>query len=534
MSSHILSLLIFTPIAGALLMLIGNPFIAKNESAEGGEAASNLHKWIAVIFTGLQLILAIWLWVSFEPAGGIQFQEHHAWIRSFNIEYFLGVDGLSIPLVLLTALLSFIGVVSSWNINKSVLGYFSLMLLLDSAMMGVFVSLDFFLFYVFWELMLLPMYFLIGIWGGPQRMYASIKFFLYTLLGSVFMLLAMLALYFYTIPHTFNLITMIQSGAAIHDTLWGMDVRILIFVALFIGFAVKVPIVPLHTWLPLAHVEAPTAVSVILAGVLLKMGTYGLLRVNYPLLPDQVYAFAWMIALLGVINIVWGALNAIAQIDLKKMVAYSSVSHMGYVLLGMAAVISTSPAGSQAGINGAVLQMFNHGIITAMLFLLVGVIYEKVHHRYIFFPKDYKDPALAGKLAFGGLASQLPVYSGFVAVAFFAGLGLPALSGFISEAMCFIGGFSIFRTLTIIGTLGILLNAIYFLRSYMHVFLGPVSTAYKGLKDMNGRELLTIIPLTVIVFALGVYPNLMLDVISPTLNSLIKLVHDMALIVGMN
>ncbi len=534
MSSHILSLLIFIPAAGALLMLIGHRFISSNGNSEDSGKTAVFHKWIAVIFTGLQLFLSIWLWVNYVPGGGIQYQEHHAWIQSFNIEYFLGVDGLSLPLIVLTALLSFIGVVSSWNIKKSVLGYFSLLLLLDTAMMGVFCSLDFFLFYVFWELMLLPMYFLIGIWGGPQRMYAAIKFFLYTLLGSVLMLLAMLALYFYTEPHTFNLIAMIQSGAAIRDTFWGMDIRMLIFVALFIGFAIKVPIVPFHTWLPLAHVEAPTAVSVILAGVLLKMGTYGLLRINYPLLPDQVYIFAWSIALLGVINIIWGALNAIAQIDLKKMVAYSSVSHMGYVLLGMAAVVSTSAAGSQAGINGAVMQMFNHGTITAMLFLLVGIIYEKVHHRYIFFPKDYKDPALAGKLAFGGLAGQLPVYSGFVALAFFAGLGLPALSGFISEAMCFIGGFSIFRTLTIIGTLGILLNAIYFLRSYMHIFLGPVSNAYEGLKDMNGRELLTIVPLAIIVIALGVYPRLMLDVISPTMNSLIKLVQDMALMVGIN
>ncbi|MBC8479049.1 MAG: NADH-quinone oxidoreductase subunit M, partial [FCB group bacterium] len=365
-----LTLLVFTPVLGALVLLITSQFMNKN--AQGEEAAAsrdNNLKWIAVIFTGFQLILAIWLWMKFDPQGGIQFEEKYSWIVNFNIQYYMGVDGLSLPMVLLTALLSFICVISSWNIKKSVLGYFSLFLLLDAGMMGVFVSLDFFLFYVFWEVMLLPMYFLIGMWGGPQRMYAAIKFFLYTLFGSVFMLLAMLALYFYTDPHTFNLITLIQSGAAINATLWGMDIRMLIWIALFVGFAIKVPIVPFHTWLPLAHVEAPTAVSVILAGVLLKMGTYGLLRINYPLLPDQVYLFATALATLGVINIIWGALNAIAQIDLKKMVAYSSVSHMGYVLLGMAAVISTNTAGAQAGMNGALMQMFNHGTITAMLFL---------------------------------------------------------------------------------------------------------------------------------------------------------------------
>ena len=379
----------------------------------------------------------------------------------------------------------------------------------------------------------MPMYFLIGIWGGPQRQYAAIKFFLYTLFGSVFMLLAMLGLYFYTDPHTFNLITLIQSASSIDATIWGINVQILIWVALFIGFAIKVPIVPFHTWLPLAHVEAPTAISVILAGVLLKMGTYGLLRINYPLLPELVYWFATFLAILGVINIIWGALNAIAQIDLKKMVAYSSVSHMGYVLLGMAALISDSPAGAQAGINGALMQMFNHGTITAMLFLLVGVIYDRAHHRYIFYPKDYSDPKLAGELGFGGLGAKVPVYSAFVAVAFFAGLGLPSLSGFISEVMCFIGGFSIFRTLTIIGTLGILLNAIYFLRAYKHIFLGPLNDKYSKLTDMSKREIFILVPLMILVILLGVYPAPLLDMIAPTMNSLIDLIHSTGSALGM-
>ncbi len=309
--------------------------------------------------------------------------------------------------------------------------------------------------------------------------------------------------------------------------------RWLIWIALFIGFAIKVPIFPFHTWLPLAHVEAPTAVSVILAGVLLKMGTYGFLRISYPLLPEQTYLFAYTLAVFGVINIIWGAANAIAQVDLKRMVAYSSVSHMGFVLLGMAAVVSPNLAGAQAGMNGAVLQMFNHGIITAALFLLVGVIYDKAHHRYIFYPNDYKDEALRGQPGFGGLASTLPVYSGFVALAFFAGLGLPALSGFISEAMCFIGGFSTFRTLTVIATLGILLNATYFLRAFQHMFFGESNEKWAGLSDMSPREIGMLAPLAIIIIFLGVYPSPMLDIISATMDNLISLVASAVQIAGM-
>jgi NADH-quinone oxidoreductase subunit M len=527
MNSYILSLLIFVPVLGAVAMLLASQFIGKEKDY--------IHKWIAVIASGIQLILAVWLYLNFNPAVvnvlESPFTVQVTWIENFNIQYFVGVDGLSMPMVLLTALLSFIGVVSSWNIKKSVLGYFSLFLLLSAGMMGVFVSLDFFLFYVFWEVMLLPMYFLIGIWGGPQRQYAAIKFFLYTLFGSVFMLLAMLALYFNTVDpatgnHTFNLITMISQAQHIDAMLWGISLKYLIWISLFIGFAIKVPVFPFHTWLPLAHVEAPTAISVILAGVLLKMGTYGLLRINYPLLPGEAVNFAYILAILGVINIIWGATNAIAQIDLKKMVAYSSVSHMGYVLLGMAAVVAKDPAGAQAGMNGALMQMFNHGTITAMLFLLVGVIYDRAHHRYIFFPKDYHDKELAGKPGFGGLASKLPVFSGLMAFTFFAGLGLPALSGFISEAMCFIGGFSAFRTITIIGTLGILLNAIYFLRAYQHVFFGKLNEKHSGLTDIGKRELFTVIPIGILVLWFGVYPSPLLDMIAPAMDNLVEIVQS--------
>ena len=515
MEHYILSLLIFVPVFGALIMLPVSKYL--------GPATSKI---VALISTGIQLLLSIWLYCNFDSSISVQnspFTINVEWISHFNIFYYLGVDGLSMPMVILTALLSFICIIASWNIDKRPLGYFSLFLLLDAGMMGVFLSLDFFLFYIFWEVMLLPMYFLIGMWGGPQRHYAAIKFFLYTLFGSVFMLLSMLALYYYTTPNTFSLTTLIVEAPKINAELWGMDIRYLIWIGLFIGFAIKVPIFPFHTWLPLAHVEAPTAISVILAGVLLKMGTYGLLRISYPLLPFEAINFAYTLAILGVINIIWGAVNAIAQIDLKKMVAYSSVSHMGYVLLGMASVVSVSPAGAQAGLNGAIMQMFNHGTITAMLFLLVGVLYDQAHHRWIVYPDNYKDQEVAGKLAFGGLASQMPVYNAFIIIAFFAGLGLPALSGFISEALCFIGGFSAFRTITNIGTLGILLNAVYFLRAYQRVFTGKLNEKYTSLKDISNRELITVVPIAFFVFLFGVYPAPLINMIKYSVENIITI-----------
>jgi len=517
MEKSILSLLIFLPVLGAILMMPVSKYLGKDKI-----------KWTALVATGLQMILATWLYLNFDSSLTIEqspFTVNLPWIEHFNIFYYLGIDGLSMPMVLLTALLSFVCIISSWKIDKKPLGYFSLFLLLDAGMMGVFISMDFFLFYIFWEVMLLPMYFLIGMWGGPQRHYAAIKFFLYTLFGSVFMLLSMLALYYYTTPNTFSLTTLIVEAPKIEALLWGMDVRYLIWIGLFIGFAIKVPVFPFHTWLPLAHVEAPTAVSVILAGVLLKMGTYGLLRISYPLLPGEAISFSYVLAILGVINIIWGAVNAIAQIDLKKMVAYSSISHMGYVLLGMSSVVSSSTPGAQAGLNGAVMQMFNHGTITAMLFLLVGVLYDQAHHRWIVYPDNYKDQNLAGKLAFGGLASQMPIYNGMIIIAFFAGLGLPALSGFISEALCFIGGFSAYRTITIIGTLGILLNAVYFLRAYQRIFTGPLNDNYKNLNDINNRELLTVVPIALIVLIFGIYPAPLVNIVSPAIDRLITLIQ---------
>ncbi|HEX9614944.1 MAG TPA: NADH-quinone oxidoreductase subunit M [Bacteroidota bacterium] len=487
-------------------------------------------KWIPAAATFLQVVLAVWIYFNFDKGmtgintvEGMQFVERATWIDipglswvgRIHIEYFLGVDGLSVTMVLLTALISFVAVFASWNINKALKGYMAMLLLLDTGMMGVFVALDFFLFYVFWELMLLPMYFLIGVWGGPRREYAAIKFFLYTLLGSVLMLLAVIALYFSVLVvdpatgesyHTFNMLAMMDPGnyepgslLAGAGTYW----RSLAYIALFIGFAIKVPIFPFHTWLPDAHVEAPTAISVILAGVLLKMGTYGLLRVSYPMFPDMAQAYAVPLAVVAFINIVYGALCAMAQQDFKKLIAYSSISHMGIVLLGMSAM-------NTQGMVGAVFQMFNHGTITAMLFLIVGVIYDRAHTRDL----D----------AFGGLALTMPKYTGIMMVAFFAALGLPGLSGFISEAFSFLGAFQTHRYITIASTLGIVLTAAYMLWTLQRVFLGKANEKWAGLPDINGRELFTLIPLAIIVLALGVYPSLLLDLMTSSLNHLVNIV----------
>ena len=501
MTDHVLSYMTFFPLAGMVVVLL----------LPGGRAG--LIRWVSALFTAPPLILAGWLYRHFDIANpGFQFVDKVPWIPAYNVQYFVGVDGISISMVLLTALLSFLCIFASWGIEKGVKGYFALFLLLETGMMGVFVALDFFLFYIYWELMLLPMYFLIGIWGGPRREYAAIKFFLYTLFGSVLMLLAILALYFASEPHTFDMTQLIaQSGkygtATLHfwpfDRLgWGF--QHVVWMALFIGFAIKIPAFPFHTWLPDAHVEAPTAVSVILAGVLLKMGTYGILRINFPMLPAATADLAYyFLGVLGTWNIIYGALCAMAQKDFKKLVAYSSVSHMGYVMLGMAAF-------TPQGLNGAVLQMFNHGTITGMLFLLVGVIYDRAHHR-----------DLDG---FGGLAAIMPLYTGVSALALFASMGLPGLSGFISEVLILLGAWQKYPVLTIFGASGVVLTAGYLLWAIQRVYLGVLNEKYKAMPEINGRELFTLAPLAAIVIILGVYPRAMLDLLGSSLDQLIKIV----------
>ncbi len=511
----ILNWIIWFPIIG----MVAIAFIPRDKE--------NVIKITAAVSTGLQFLLTLVLWQNYDAGNGsMQFMVRAEWIPSFNISYILGVDGLSLPMAILTALLCFIGVFVSWNINKAVKGYFALFLLLDTGIMGVFLSMDFFLFYIFWEVMLLPMYFLIGIWGGPQREYAAIKFFLYTLFGSVLMLVGILGLYF-TCGKTFDILELIRvAPEALNGVMWwGMSAIKVIWILLFIGFAIKVPVFPFHTWLPLAHVEAPTAISVLLAGILLKLGVYGILRINYGLMPDGVYWFSGALAVLGLINVVWGGLCALAQTDLKKLVAYSSVNHMGYSLIGMAAIVAAGEANglnlkaAQAGLGGAVFQMFNHGTISAMLFILVGVIYDRAHHRQI----D----------GFGGLAAQMPIYTGITALAFFAGLGLPGFSGFISEAMCFIGAFPVYRGIVIASTIGILLNAAYFLWAFQRIFFGELNEKYTDLPEINRLELFTVVPLLVITLFFGIYPAPYLDIIASTMDEIIHHVVSLATFAGM-
>jgi len=501
---HLLSWMIFFPLIGAAVVVC----LPKSRP--------DLIRAVATLFTVPGLIYGCILWQRFDPDGGIQFFERVPWIPTYNIEYYVGVDGLSVTMVLLTALLSTICMIASFGIEKAVKGYFALFLLLETGMLGTFVALDFFLFYVFWEVMLLPMYFLIGIWGGPRREYAAIKFFLYTLFGSVLMLVALLYIYFTPTPHSFDMTKLgsLCAGIPLHT-------QVILWLALFIGFAIKIPAFPFHTWLPDAHVEAPTAISVILAGVLLKMGTYGILRINYGILPAATLAPAsellpwmgqhsiafWVLGALGTLNIIYGALCAMAQQDLKKLVAYSSISHMGYVMLGMAAF-------TDQGLNGAVLQMFNHGTITAMLFLLVGVIYDRAHHRDI--------------NGFGGLAAIMPRYTFVTGFAFFAAMGIPGLSAFISEILVLLGAWGSdpkvagdLTVPTIVAASAVVLTAGYMRWAMQRMYLGAPNPKYadKGW-EINGREMLTLVPLAIIVLVLGVYPKAVLRLQDPRLREL--------------
>jgi NADH-quinone oxidoreductase subunit M len=488
----LLSILIFLPVAGTLAL-----FFVPREKPKAIMG-------IATLTTGLEFLLSLPLWTekAFRSSGDFFFRETHDWIPSLGAKYSLGVDGIAALLILLTTLLSFISVYSSFTaITKREKEYYAFLLLLESGMIGVFCALDFFLFYIFWEVMLVPMYFLIGIWGGPRKLYAAIKFFLYTLFGSVVMLLAIIALYFFNtsgflgwkglgntpsfdIPHFHQIASQIPP-----------DLQMLLFWAFFLGFAIKVPMFPFHTWLPDAHVEAPTAGSVILAGVLLKMGTYGFLRFSLPICATALHSssrflgyttLGW-VAGLSVIGIVYGSMVAMVQKDMKKLVAYSSVAHLGFVMLGLFAL-------NTAGIQGGILQSINHGLSTGALFLLVGIIYERRHTRMI--------------VDFGGLSSVMPIYAMLFMVILLASIGLPLLNGFIGEFTILTGVFLANWKWAAWASLGVILGAAYMLWLYQRVFFGELTNEEnKKLEDVNLREILTIAPLIAMCVWIGVYPK---------------------------
>ena len=505
MAGSLLSLILWMPIVGVLLILI----TPKDKTT--------LIKWIALINTVVTFLLTLVLWSKFDTTqGGMQnaFNVAVPWIAQFNIFYRLGIDGISLPMTILTGLLFMLCILSSWTqIKKSIKAYFALLLLLQSCVFGVFFALDFFLFYVYWEVMLIPMFFLIGVWGGENREYAAVKFFLYTFFGSILMLVGIVALYFATNQSvdSFNILAL--SGGKFGDltvSLFGQTISFskLFFVFMFVGFAVKVPVFPFHTWLPHAHVQAPTAISVILAGVLLKMGTYGFLRIAFPIFPESAVYFSTAIAWLGLINVIYGALCAMAQNDVKKLIAYSSVSHMGFVMLGLAAM-------TVEGLNGAVLQMFNHGTSTAMMFFMIGLLYERSHHRWIVKPD--------GSRGYGGLYTQLPVYSIIFIIGMFASMGLPGLSGFISEALIFLGIYKKFTTITVLALFGLLIGAAYLLWMFKRMFFGDVNPEVKDYEDMTKLEVTYMIPLCIAVIVFGVWPSPILNMMKASVGQLASL-----------
>jgi NADH-quinone oxidoreductase subunit M len=573
-----LSLLVFLPALGALVIAF---------FPRGRDEAI---KYTALGFTIFTFMLTLGL---FFNSRGVRFEQgaaemqnlfSAAWIPSFGIQYLMGLDGISFPLVVLTAFLSILAMLASWPIMKHVKAYCILFLLLETGMIGVFMALDFFLFYVFWEVMLLPMYFLIGVWGGPRKEYAAIKFFLYTLFGSVLMLIAILMLYFNsdltllnaqqladagvvkvepqrrgavnTTPaaafeawkqsddplarqfnevqaesdpakkrqlHTFNILALQQIGqlenSPFNEEAWlGKTIQWWAFVLLFIGFIIKVPSVPLHTWLPDAHVEAPTPISMILAGVLLKMGGYGIVRICYPICPAAGYDLAYVVCLVGVISMVWGAFAALAQNDFKRMVAYSSVSHMGYVVLGLGVWSLGQWSGGQPGsfsynadywkmgVNGAMYQMIAHGISSAGMFFCVGVLYDRVHHRNL--------------NEFGGIFARMPVYSGLAIAIFFAGLGLPGLCGFIGEVFVVLSVWKYSQLLAVISAAVVILTAAYILWAIQRVYLG---SEYRGphgeaLVPISMREMVIAVPLVIFAIVLGVYPQSLLNYMQPSVD----------------
>ncbi len=497
---NILNWVCFFPLIGVVLIL----FWPKGKEHE--EAV----KWIANIIALIGFLISIPLITAFNnpqyiDQTGMRFVIRTNWIDAIGVQFYFGIDGISLLLILLTTLVGFIAILSSWSaVTERVREYYCYLLILQTGMLGVFMALDFFLFYVFWEAMLVPMYFIIGVWGGPRKLYAAIKFFLYTLLGSVVLLLGILALYFYqhsvTGVWSFDVLVFQQLGIPLELQHW-------IFLAFFVGFAIKVPMFPFHTWLPDAHVEAPTAGSVILAAILLKMGTYGFVRFSLPILPEATLEFLPWLLVLCVIGIIYGALVAMMQKDMKKLIAYSSVSHLGFCMLGV--FVATPVA-----LEGGILQMINHGISTGALFLIVGIIYERRHTRMI--------------AEYGGLSKVMPMYATVFLIMTLSSIGLPPLNGFIGEFMVLQGVFAdpVYRLWAVYGAAGIVLGAAYMLWLYQRVMLGKIEQREnENLPDLNGRELATFIPLIILVFWIGLYPKTFLDYLHDPVNQVVERVR---------
>jgi len=501
--SGLLSLVLWLPVAGALVLLV----VPRDRLAT--------IRGVALATVALDFAISLGAVAVFDRAHAdtMQLVERVPWIPSLGATYYLGVDGLSLPLVILTTLLTLLCVVYSWRVDMRPKEYMILFLILETGLVGVFLALDFILFYVFWEVSLVPMFFIIGIWGGPRRVYAAIKFFLYTLVGSLAMLLGILIVYFNASPRTFDIIALIHQKPLAGD----LQLAVLAFWGFFLGFAIKVPMFPFHTWLPDAHVEAPTAGSVLLAAVLLKLGTYGFVRIALPLLPGAFQHVATIVAILAVISVVYGALVAMAQTDLKKLVAYSSVTHMGYVMLAVSAAASIAGRGALQGaattaLSGATVEMLAHGVITGALFFLVGVIYDyRAHTR--------------GLGDFGGLGLRLPVYTGITMLVMLASLGLPGLMGFVAEFMIFLGAFQIYQAMTVAALVGVVITVAYFLWAIHRLFFGPLNTRWDALLDMDGREKWALIPLAALTVLIGVYPRPLVDMINLAMLNILSLLR---------
>ncbi len=472
MSLPILSLLIFFPVLGAVILL-----------GTGKENGKKI-KVMALVISLVEFVLTLPLWFAFDKTTHhMQFVERHSWISLFNIEYYLGLDGISILFVLLSTLITILCVLVSWHsIQIKIKEFFVCLLLLEGAMIGVFCALDFFLFYIFWEAMLIPMFLLIGIWGGPNRIYAATKFFLYTLVGSLLMLVGIITLYMQG-GNTFDILALAEQS-------YPLKLQLMLFWGFFAAFAVKVPMWPVHTWLPDAHTEAPAAGSVVLAAILIKMGAYGFLRFSLPILPEATAAMIMPMIILSLIAIVYGGLICLAQTDLKRLIAYSSVSHMGFVTLGIFSLNTQS-------VEGGILQMINHGVITGALFLAIGMVYERTHTRLI---SDY-----------GGLATRMPVLSSFFLLFTLASIGLPGTNGFIGEFLILLGSFMTRPWVALIAASGLIIGAWYMLWLYQRIFFNPVNPRWDNIRRLDRREIITFLPLVILIFWIGLFPNHMLS-----------------------